>query len=80
MLTRDHYSCREDQTTILQGHKHPSTLYSVETNQDEWRRNTITASKDGYRFYFDAKAVSDKDEVKALLQQALAALDTKDKS
>ena len=80
MLTRDHYSCREDQTTILQGHKHPSTLYCVEANQDAWRRNTITAARDGYRFYFDAEAVSDKGEVKALLQQALAALDTKDNS
>jgi len=80
MLIRDHYKCFDDQTTILQGHQHPTTLYRVEKNQNEWRRNTITASKDGYRFYFDANAVSDKDEVKALLQQAIAALETKDKS
>jgi len=80
MLIRDHYKCHEDQTTILQGHQHTTTLYCVEKNQDQWRRNTITASKAGYRFYFDANAVSDTDEVKALLQQAIEALETKDKS
>ena len=51
MLIRDHYKCTKTDTVVLHGHKHATTLYKVENDQDNWRANTITASSDGYRFF-----------------------------
>ncbi|MGC6518223.1 MAG: adenylate/guanylate cyclase domain-containing protein [Candidatus Puniceispirillaceae bacterium] len=74
MTVRDHYLCHEDQTTILSGHKHPITLYSASLNQQDWQNQTITASADGYRFYFDPSAVNHPEKVTELLQSALATI------
>ena len=79
MLIRDHYKCTKTDTVVLHGHKHATTLYKVENDQDNWRANTITASSDGYRFYFDPSEVTDTDIVKDLLRSALDELDNQTK-
>ena len=52
----------------------------MENDQDNWRANTITASSDGYRFYFDPSEVTDTEIVKKdSLRSALDELDNQTK-
>ena len=76
LLVRDHYQCEMETTAILSGQKHQTTLYRPQQNQDSWQATTITADEDGYRLYVDPAAITDKDKVRALLTDALKALDT----
>lgn len=75
MLIRDHYKCDEDQIVTLQGHQHPTKLFKLRAGQQDNTERSLAASADGYRFYFDPQEVTDKEQVRALLEQALHSLD-----
>ena len=75
LLVRDHFKCDYDQTTLLHGQNHETKLYYAAQDQHKWHQQTLVASEDGYRFYFDPESVTNKDKVVSLLQDALATLE-----
>lgn len=74
LLVRDHFHCTTYKTMTLQGQKHASTLFQLTGNQGDWQSQILTSRSDGYRFYLDPQAVSDKSEVITLLETALERL------
>lgn len=78
LLVRDHYSCSLDQTALLQGQKHPITLYKANPQHQQHQATRLTADEPGYRFYFDPAEITDKTKVATLLQSALDTLADKE--
>ena len=78
LLVRDHYICSLNQTAILNGQKHPITLYKANPQHREHQGTRLTADEPGYRFYFDPAEITDKTKVATLLQSALDTLKDKE--
>ena len=78
LLVRDHYICTLDQTAILNGQKHPITLYKANPQHRKHQGTRLTADEPGYRFYFDPAEITDKTKVATLLQSALDTLNDKE--
>ena len=78
LLVRDQYRCTLDQTAILQGQKHPITLYKASPQQQKDQAARLSADEPGYRFYFDPAEIIDKTRIVALLQSALDTLEDKE--
>ena len=78
LLVRDHYICTLDQTAILNGQKHPITLYKANPQHRKHQGTRLTADEPGYRFYFDPAEITNKMKVVTLLQSALDTLKDKE--